>query len=232
MDIRLGDVWARALDYADMTNTQFPDRRRMADLTNVSLARLHYMMINSSQNYESSTYSFSSAGGTELYDLPKDFYKLIKLYSVDGDCRRVVRRVSMEQLGGLHNTPSQVLSMEMHYAPAAPQFAQPADENQILVTNYPAGFDALLAMEVALSLLKKAEKPTGPLKEERDQFMQLIITVAEPRDYGEPPVVNDVYARWRRPWPFLLVRPMVALMRYNIEGNKLRLVETRSAELQ
>lgn len=233
INLRLGDLWAQALDAADFTNTQFPDVNRKADLANAGIKRLHYMCANSSQNFICSVYPFTIVAGVQYYNLPLDFYRLLKIYFVENGMYRVMRRATFEMIHGFENTISEVSTpnCEMNYVPAAPKFKNPPDDNEVIATNFPDGFEDAIVQEIRVRILGKAEKPTTDAVRDRDAALGEVREYLEPRDAAEPMEMVDIHQRWRRPWPFALVRPAIADVRYMLFGNQFRLFQTDTREI-
>jgi hypothetical protein len=233
INLRLGDVWAQALDAADFTNTQFPDVNRKADIVNRGIKRLHYLCANSSQNFICSTYPFLIQNAVQYYPLPNDFYRLLKIYFVDNGMYRVMRRATFEMVHGFENTITNITTptCEMNYVPVAPKFSNPPNDDQIIATNFPDGFEDAIIQYVRVAILGKAEKPTTDARQDLGDALGEAREYLEPRDAAEPAEMVDVHQRWRRPWPFALVRPAIADVRYMLFGNQLRLFQTDSREI-
>jgi hypothetical protein len=219
-------LWNRALDYADMTGSSFPDTNRKYDLINVGLSELYYTLVHSNAEYFVATpSSISVVSGTALYNLPADFYKALKLYYVQGDRRYIVRPFSREQVQGLLATPSTSATLELHYVPTLTLVT--ADNDQINAA-FPPGWEDYVALHVAIRLLMREEsfEQVGALRTERDRLITTITQMASPRDVHESLPLTDVYGRWRDPWRDVIGGPGASELFYRIEGTKLRFIET------
>ncbi len=227
--VTAGTLWSRALDYADMTNSAFPDTNRKYDLLNAALSELHYAIVNTNQDYIVATpQSISVTSGTATYALPSDFYKALKVYRVDGQRRYVVRQYTREEADGLLAVPSSSDTWELHYIPQATLFTADGDS---VASTYPPGSEDYIALHVAVRLLTREERyeQAGGLAQERDRLLRQIIEFAAPRDTGEASHVSDSYSRWRDPWRVLIGEPTRRKLFYRIEGSNIRVIEADPA---
>lgn len=223
-------LWSRALDYADMTGSSFPDANRQYDLLNAAVAELHYTLAQSDSEYVVGTPStINVTAGTGTYALPTDFYKCLKVYRVEGNRRYVVRRFEREEADGILYVPSTAATLEMHYIPHAVLMTAGSD---VINANYPPGFEDFVAMHVACKLLMKEESAESAmvLGQERDKLLQKIISMFAPqRDIGQPGHITDVYGRYRDPWRGVIDGPGVQEQYYRIEGGVIRVIEADPA---
>lgn len=232
INFRLGDIWANALDRADLTGTSYPDLNRKADLVNRALAKVHYMTTASNQNYIAQSVQINVVPNVQYYPLPTDFYQLLKIYIIESGMYRVVRRLSFEMIHGMQPNSDTPATLEVNYVPVAPKFHNPPDDGEVITTSFPDGlFEELVAIEVARKLLMRGEKTNPDLEAERKELMAMLQNYLEPRDAAEPLEMVDTHQRWRRPWPFALVHPAIADIRYLLYGNQLRIFQTDSREI-
>lgn len=224
------NLWDRALDYADMTGSSFPDVNRKFNLINAAVSALHYAIVNSGSEYVVGTpATVNVVAGTATYALPTDFYKLLKVYRKEGNRRYAVRSYTREMAEGLLHVPSTSAVWEVHYIPHAVLLT--ADGN-VIETQYPPGWEDYCAMHIAVRLLIKEEslEAAAALTQERDALLaQIIKAYGGPRDLAEPSVVADAYGRYSDPWRHIIDAPAGAQHYYRVEGANLRVVEADPA---
>ena len=113
----LYDLKARALDYADMTASSFPDEERLTDYINTGLSSLHDILSNAYGDYIHKSTNVTLVSGTEDYALPTDFYKLQKVFLLDSNRRYKMDRFSPDDIDGTKTNPSLSGTMQIWYIP-------------------------------------------------------------------------------------------------------------------
>lgn len=217
------DIWNRGLDYADMTDSTFPDTDHTLDYVNSAISDLHYMLADASPDAEwhYSTATINVVASTGTYSLPTDFYKLLGIWRIDGTRRFPVHKFMRKETGGYSTSPSQSATLSLEYVP---RYTLLTSTNDNIDSIYPPGWDDIAAMAVAARLLHReesfeAEKSILSLRGEK--LMQLM-RGCTPRDIGSPEHVEDVSGRWRGADYRWQVNPA---FEYRIAGSSLLLVE-------
>lgn len=223
-------LWNKALDYADMTGSSFPDTTRKFDMLNAAMNRLHYTLAAAESEYVVATpSSISVVANTALYALPTTFYKALKMYRVEGNRRFIVRRFSREMVDGALAVPSSSQTWELHYIPHVTLFT--ADGDTVAAT-YPPGSEDFIAMDVAARLLAREEsfEAAGYWEKKANQLLaEFRELYGAPRDVGEVHVVDDVYGRFADPYKDMIAEPAHTRMYYRIEGSNIRVIEVDPA---
>lgn len=210
----------RALDYADMTGSEFPDPDRLIDYVNDGLAELHDILVNSFEDYFLERHTFTIAAGQEEYDLPADFYKLKKLWYVTSGRRFKIERFVLDQIDGYRQTPITGGTCELWYVPEFTPLQLPNEKVSIAV---PVSWEDYAALYAAQRLLMREESDTAVVSMELEKTRQKIINNATPRDAGEAESIGEFYGRWE--YARHLLRFDERYFKYRLMGNKLRIIE-------
>lgn len=208
---------ARALDYADMAGSGFPDSDRVRDYINDGLGEVHEMLAH--HDYLRSVASITLVAGTEEYALPADFYKCSRVWLLTSGRRHMVDRFSLSQLDGLKTTgPIAAGSVEMWYVP---RFSRLVQQSDAVFYDLPNGWETFAALHAAIQLLNREESDPQALMAERERVKQRIMVHVEPRDAGIPDEVEDHYNRWGRSFN----DSQSATLRYRVMGSKIHFVD-------
>lgn len=215
----LENLRARALDYADMTGSDFPDAARLDNYINVGLGQLHDLLINSYQDYYRKTQTLTLVPGTEEYDLPDDFLKSLEVFYEVSDRRYSIPRFSRGEIDGYRKGALTGGTVTHWYAPQVARLSEPLDKVDLTV---PFSWEDYVALAAAVRLLVREESDPSLLVTLLAAERQRIIDMAEPRDEGSQGAVEDVYGRFNRAadhfreWRYL---------RYRIMGSKIHFFE-------
>lgn len=213
----LANLRARALDYADMAGSDFPDTGRMVDYANDALSELHELLAD--QEYFYSRFSISLVAGTEEYDLPSDFYKSMRVWRLSSGRRYAVDRFNLSQASGYQTSgPSQADTVDLWYAPQLKRLTRESDRVEVALPN---GWENYVALHMAVQLLNREESDSSLVAAERDRMLQRIMQRVEPRDQGLQDTVEDIYSRWSGGAADCEGRKL----KYRIMGNKILFVE-------
>ena len=221
-DQTLTNLQDRALDYADMTSSAFPVTARLTDYLNAGYAELYEILIASyGADYVRSTSTTTLVAGTEAYSLPTDFYKMLRVFKVEGSNRFDVKRFTLEQLDGFKTTgPASAGSLSLWYVPHLTKLSTGSDVVHVSVCT---GWEDFIALHAAIRLLQREQNDASQLTAERDRVRQRIIENASPRDQGDSDQVEDAYGRWNYG-----EKPQ-SLLRYRFLGNQLVVIELSEA---
>lgn len=222
-DMTLEDLKALVLDQADMTGSDFIDSTRLRYWINSALAELHDLLIDSYEDYHVKTYEIQLTAGTNSYDLPDDFYKLLKLFHYDSTTgtRVRLRRFNLDELGALGDPfvhpaatdtgmlyrilgnqivlvpdPTGTGKLELWYAPSFTKLFHDADKVHMSV---PVMWEDFVVCDVAARCLEKEESDPRPMLMRKAEAKKRIVESALNRDAGMPNKVIDIY-RNEDPW--------------------------------
>lgn len=218
--VTLAQLRQRALDYADMTGSDFPDKSRVADYINAGLSELYDLLVNNyADEYVRRDTTFSVTSSSESYALPADFYKAIALYHQVSSRRHKIERWQPTEISGARTAPLSSGTVEMWYVPQPPTLA--SDKERIPVS-IPTGWADFVALHAAVRLLIREESDPSALMAERDRQKARIIAMVSPRDNAEPDSIGDFYGRWDQGFSALAVEPSY---KYRIMGDRIYFIE-------
>lgn len=106
--VQLGTLRTRVRRRTDTENetTRFPDAE-LNDAINEGIAKLHSRIVRArGPNYHESTYTLTTASGTEMYALPASFLSLLKVHTVIDDVERVLTPYEFVDTDGWSDTVS------------------------------------------------------------------------------------------------------------------------------
>lgn len=220
--VSLTVLQARALDYADMTGSGFPDTTRLTDYINSSATELYDLLVNAFSDYFLETDTFSVSANTEDYDLPDDFYKSKKVFWVSGGRRYPIKAFQLAEVDGLNIGPLISGTIEMWYVPQMALLDAGADTIGSVIPPITPGWEDYIALGAAIRLLNREESDSSALSREKAAIGERIMALAEPRDSDEPSRVQDVKHRFSRS---PLLDPDAGAVRYRILGSKIKFIQ-------
>jgi len=216
--VTLASLITRARDRADMTSSTFVTDARLTDYINAELSELYDLLVTAYEDYFVSTATMTLVGGTEAYNLPSNFYKLLKAFLREGAQRFLMRRFVVEDLSyslevadgvGSNNVnlryrimggkiyfmplPSIGGTVELFYVPEFQTLISPAD---VISFNVPVGWEDFVVSGAAARMLVKEESDPSFLVAEKERCKQRIMHAATDRDLGEPNRITDKSGRY------------------------------------
>lgn len=216
----LSSLRARALDYADLTGSDFPDKDRLRDYINAGLSELHDILTNHhGEEYFRSSTTFSVTSASESYALPADFYKAIAVYHQISSRRHRIDRWQPTEISGARTTPLSSGTVEMWYVP---MFKRLTKDPETVDAVLPDGWEDFVALHAACRLLGREESDTSFVMQERERQRLRITSMVAPRDSGEPDSVGDYYGRWDLGFSALAIEPTY---KYRLQGTRIYFVE-------
>ncbi len=216
LNISLEDLRARALDFADMTGSSFPDTSSLDGYINDGLAEIHEIL--ALHDYLRSTHTITLVTGTEDYALPADFYKASSAWELVSGRRHEIPRFNLSQLSGLKTTgPSSSGTAELWYVPQRIRLTNPDDK---VGYDLPSGWETFAPLHAAVQLLNREESDAQGVAAERERIKQRITLHVEPRDAG-PIEVEDYYNRWGHGF----IDDDGTSLRYRIMGSRIHFVD-------
>lgn len=222
--VTLKELKARALDYADMTGSDYPEQDRLTDYINSGLSELHDMLASDSiGDYFRSEQTITLVSGTEAYALPADFYKAIGVYYVSTGRRFNIERWNPMDIDGYRTSPISGGTVHLWYVPQLQKFHYDSDEGAVIGIPIPVGWEDFVALHAASRLLLKADlDPTG-LQRERELQRRRITDAISPRDQFIPDAIGDWSDRWQDTRH--LLRFDNRQFKYRIQGKNIYFIE-------
>ena len=218
--VQVDDVVTRIREMSDMENTQFVTDAEILRRVNQSYRRLYNEIVNTFQDYFTTTDTITTVASTAEYDLPSDFYKLIGIDWQDENRPYSLRRLEYSQRNTrlwpttrpfgyilrqetvtIYPTPSSVETLTVSYIPV------PANLVSGGTFNAHNGWDQYIVEQVSIQLLAKEESSTTELREQFTLTRQDLFAYFDNKDAGEPIRMRDVFDealgesdlyRWRR----------------------------------
>ena len=235
----VSDIWAQALDYADMTNSQFPDSSLELKHVNNALSKLHYHLANGDNDWFAEQAYFQVTAGTEFFPLPdgttyrrtasdatvpKKFYRLTKLFLHVSDREYEIPKLMRHEQYGFTRAPLVSGWLDMLYVPEFKALTVTSDS---IDTTYPVGWEDYCAWVVARRLLIKEEslEQATAAAAEAAEILKEIDTAVASRDSSYPQRIEDTTGRWQWSRRWLLARNYENNYSYRIEGQNLIIVE-------
>ena len=233
------DIYNQALDYADMTNSQFPDSTLALKHVNNALSHLHYHLANRDNDWFAEQAYFQVTAGADFFPLPdgtiyqrtsldatipKKFYRLTKLFLHVSDREYEIPKLMRHEEYGFTRTPLVSGWLDMLYVP---EFKALTALSDTIDTTYPVGWEDFCAWIVARRLLIKEESfeaATAAASEAAELLKEIDMAVTE-RDSSYPQRIEDTTGRWQWSRRWLLARNYENNYSYRIEGNNLIIVQ-------
>lgn len=210
----------RALDYADMTGSGFPDDDRLTDYINSGLSELHDLIVaNHGEDYLRKDTTFAVSSSSESYTLPSDFYKALAVFHQSSGRRHKVERWQPSEISGARTTPLSSGTVELWYVPQHKKLAQRFDTVSIAI---PVGWEDFVSLHAAARLLMREESDASAIVSERERQRARIVAMLGPRDVAEPDSIGDHYGRWDYGVSSLAIEPSY---KYRIMGNSIYFIE-------
>jgi len=233
------DILSMALDYADMTNSQFPDATLTLKYVNNALSKLHYHLANGDNDWFAEQAYFQVTAGGEFFPLPdgtnyvktssdatvpRKFYRLTKLFLHVSDREYEIPKLMRHEQYGFTRAPLVSGNLDMLYVP---EFKALTAISGAIDTTYPVGWEDYCAWIIARRLLIKEESfeaATAAASEAAELLKEIDRAVAS-RDASYPQRIEDTTGRWQWSRRWLLARNYENNYSYRIEGNNLIIVQ-------
>ena len=234
----VGDIWTQALDYADMTNSQFPDSSLELKHVNNALSKLHYHLANSQNDWfadqaympitagveyfplpDGTTYTHTSSDAT----IPRKFYRMTKLFLNVSNREYEIPRLFRHEEYGYTRAPLVSGHADMLYVP---EFKALTATSAAIDTTYPAGWEDYCAWIIARRLLMKEEsfEAATAAAAEASELLKDINEAVCCRDSSYPQRIEDSSGRWDQGRRWKLARNYENNYSYIIEGQSLIIV--------
>ena len=219
----LSDLRARALDYADMTGSNFPVEARVDDYINSAASEMYDILVNAYEDYFLETEPITLVAGTENYALPSDFYKAKRVYYTTGGRRFSIHPFNLETLDGAKTSPLTSGTAELWYVPEMSLMTADDDTIRSIIPPMIKGWPDYIALSAAIRLLIREESDPSALMREKGMMQERLLSMAEPRDAGIPDSIQDIGHRWNDVG--FAYDPGAFLMRYRIMGSNIKFIQ-------
>ncbi len=189
--VTLQSIADRARFFSDQRYSSFTSPEDMLLLINDRFSELYDLLVDSFENYYSSTADLTIAPGTSEYDLPADFYKLLGVDFAVGNGAYITLKPFEEQERNLNVTTAVSLpsgTVRINYIPAPTVYTALTDTFDGV-----AGWDRLIALGVAIDMLDAEESDSAALTRKYNQTYDRVVTMAQTRDTSSPSRISDVY---------------------------------------
>ena len=220
---KLSDLRARALDYADMTGSNFPVEARVNDYINSAASEMYDILVNAYEDYFLDTEPITLVAGTENYALPSDFYKAKRVYYTTGGRRFSIHPFNLETLDGAKTSPLTSGTAELWYVPEMSLMTSDSDTISSIIPPMIKGWPDYIALSAAIRLLIREESDPSALVREKAMMHERLVSMAEPRDAGIPDSIQDIGHRWNDVG--FAYDPGAFLMRYRIMGSNIKFIQ-------
>lgn len=218
--VTLGDLKTRALKYADMGDSEFPDDEHLSELVNLGLGELHDLVVNNNgEDYFRKSTNISVTSASESYALPSDFYKALSVFHLSNGRRFPLSKWNPLEIGGASTTPLSSGTIELHYIPV---FSKLKSNKSLVNIVLPQTWEDFVALHAAVRILMEEESDHSALASEREAQRSRIVAMLSPRDVHEPESIADVSGRWQQGFYAVSTAPTY---KYRIQGMYLYVVE-------
>lgn len=217
MTITLLQLREQSRQRADMQNSEFITDSELTNYINSSIAELTDLLISCYENdYNISTYSFTTTANVNSYALPADFYKLrgvdTKLLNGSADWYSLrpfnfnERNRNQDWAWGLMSGPGvryRLLGGNLYFSPAPDSAFQCKLWYTPVATKLAADADTLndlnqyaeyVITDAAIKMLQKEESDVSVLVMQKSALVKRIQEMASNRDSGQPESISDIYA--------------------------------------
>lgn len=209
----------QALDRADMTGDTFIDTDRLKEYVNLAIRELYDLIIKTDPDFFQTKTTTAFVDGTEEYSLPSDFYKLLKVFYLDGNERTDMRRFDLRDLsrdrlpylpttirGRRYRYREQGSNIMVHPKPGTgsmeiwyvPQPADLSDDSDTVEAHLPIGWEEFVIYRTAEKCAAREEdyEKAQYLSAKAMEVAERILDLGSDRDQGESDRVTDAYHRW------------------------------------
>jgi hypothetical protein len=223
MSITLLQLKTQARNRADMNNSQFVSDAELVNYINNSIAELHDLLVASyGDDYNITTYSFTTAGDNNTYALPADAYKIRGVdCNISGNEYISLRPFNFNERNAKDDAtwsfltaptlryrllgdnivfspkPSGVYSIRLWYTPVATKLS--ADTDVLKDLNQ---FSEYVIVDAAIKMMQKEESDVSVLMAQKMDLRKRIENMAQNRDSGQPESISDIYAENTDWWFF------------------------------
>lgn len=214
--VTVQSVVDRAKTHADMKSSGFISDSEALAMFNECYAELYDELVGSFENYFSSEFNIAIAPGTDTYDLPADFYKIIGVdYEVNNGTFITLRPFdeSARNMSITTNNTIPTGNILLRYIPAPTIYTSMSQTMDGV-----SGWDRLVGLLMAMDMLDAEESDSSAIARKYARTLQRIRDMAAPRDTGMPSTVGDIYIS--------NIQYVYGALRYRLYGDTIRMMST------
>lgn len=214
--VTVQSVVDRAKTHADMKSSGFISDAEALAMFNECYAELYDELVGSFENYFVSESNTTIAPGTDTYNLPADFYKIVGVdFEVNSGTFITLRPFDESARNQSITTNNTIPSgtIRMRYIPA-PRIYTALSQTMDGV----AGWDRLVGLLMAMDMLDAEESDSSAIARKYARTLQRVRDMAAPRDTGMPATVGDL-SRPNVQWIY-------GALRYRLYGDTIHLMST------
>lgn len=227
MIVTVSEILARCRSMSNTENSLFVTDTEIVGYIDRSYRELYDILTTCYENYAISQYSFFTTNGTDLYDLPTDFYKILGL-DLTLDPNRSISLVPFmwrernryrsglfspivpgviyqyhlagNQIRLIPNPSAQGANLTMWYVPIPKTLVVTVTDSakQISSVDIINGYDQFIELSVVTWILSKMEQDISQWEVKLREIKQNILDSAANRDAGCPERVTDATSNF---WP-------------------------------
>lgn len=187
--VTLQQIADKARVHADMRNSDYIDDDEILGIINDNYCELYDELVGAYENYFVVREEFPITAGTQFYDLPEIFYKIIAVdFQVNQNAwvsvvnyNEADRNLSLTTNLSVPNG-----TIRLWFVPAPTTFTALTDTFDGV-----AGWDRLVSLMTAIDMLDSEESDSSALTRKYARTLQRIKDLAAPRDAGRPATVTD-----------------------------------------
>lgn len=222
--VTLGDLKTKCREQANMEYSKFISDAELVRYINDSAKDLYNSLVGAGELYYLTSYDISIVCGTDTYDLPADFFKLLGVdYNRGGTVVSLkpfefAERNKYTNISYINTTwyapfgyvlignklrfvpkPGSADTVTVHYAATLPDMVNDSD-----TIDGVSGFETFIIADVCIKMLAKEESDIQPFLIMKQDTEKRIAQMKRARDYSAPsriadvnePVLNQDWSRW------------------------------------
>ena len=228
MLVNVSDILTRIRQMSNTESSTFVTDAEIVGYIDRAYRELYDILTTCYEVYNVSSYTFATTNGTDLYNLPADFYKIVGVdLNIDPN-RSITLRPFMvsernqyrsglfspivpgviyqyhlwgNQLRLIPNPASQGATLQVWYVPVPKTLVTTVSDptTQASSVDIINGYDEFLDISCVIKILMKMEQATEAWERRMSEIKQNIIDTAANRDTGMPERVTDGNSQY---WPY------------------------------
>jgi len=195
--VTLAELRTRALQRANMENTQFITTAEANQVVNTNAYKLWNRLARAVPRYFSKDFAIVTVPSQVAYPFPPDFHSVQAVYAIEQNDRwRPLRNLTDTQRQ-VFRPPQGNYQVTLRYTPTFTKLVTDSD-----TLDGVAGLDELIVLGAARDFLIKEQNEAGPVVDEMRELMVDVMSFGTNRDIGQPEYVTEVedYEDW--PYPY------------------------------
>lgn len=206
----VGELATKVRLRGDFENSDFITDALLIDVIDAANTELWDLLTQKWENYQVDEHTFATVAGTQDYDLPEDFYKLLGVDVQDGNRWYKLHRYDLHERNryehthyyntregfryALHGTntvrftptPKTAYTIKLLYIPCAPKLTSLNDTVEGI-----NGYEQLVVNLAVRECLDREESSTTRITRKIDEQIKRIMESSDARDAGAPMRVQD-----------------------------------------